>query len=200
MIALVENLVIFVVGLVWAIRRRERVWGDMSFVLIVLCLAVAIETVTGFLHMELAEDAKMSAAHRWIAHALVALAWCSAVSAIGATIASIRRSPVAAIGSGSYVIAVALLVILESFTGYLGKTLREGQLHAEETSNRFYLLHCAMLPCVTLAVTAAGALLLRRVSRRFSVTGDDSEPTQVTKSDNPYASPGGDQVGSRAPS
>jgi quinol-cytochrome oxidoreductase complex cytochrome b subunit len=189
MVALIENLMIFVIGLAWAVHRRERAWGDISLALFALAVAAALESITGFVQLKLPDNHMVSAAHRWLAHGLVIVAWCAMIASIGATIASIRRRPTVALGAGIVVILTMLLVILESFTGYLGEGIRAGHPIANETLNRFYAIHCVSLPALILAATVGGALMLRRMGGALSLSNTSKSIALPPTSDNPYASP-----------
>src|SRR5215469_10334335 len=153
MTALIESAIVFVIGLVWAIRRRRQASRDVSSILLVLAILVALESAVGLVNV-IAGGGATAGAHRWFAHALVVMVWCLTVIAIAAACISIRQRPVTAITSGACVLLVLCLVILESFTGYLGKGARGAV--AEETRVRFYVLHALVLPGLAMTTALAG--------------------------------------------
>jgi hypothetical protein len=81
-----------------------------------------------------------------------------------AVVVSIRRRAVTALASGVCVIVLLSLVLLESFTGYLPRDDRGAQPDAEETHNRFYVLHVLTLPGLAITAAIAGGLMLRRAN------------------------------------
>ncbi|HEV3342859.1 MAG TPA: hypothetical protein VG125_20975 [Pirellulales bacterium] len=191
MTAVTEGVLVFVVGLVRAIRRRERVRRDVALALLVVAVLAGVESAIGLLNAVAAGGA-VAATHRWTAHGLVIMVWCLTVITIAAALVSLRRRPVIAITSGACVVVVLSLVILESFTGYLGRSALGVQAVAAETRMRFYVLHELVLPCLAITTAIAGGLTLRRANRAFASEYTDRGPIRAVKSENPYASPSGD--------
>lgn len=192
MAKLVINLVVFCLAVCWAVGRQQKLWRDLSWALFVVAGLAALECLTGFWRFQAAADSGIAAVHRWSGHGLVIVFWCLNVAMVGAGIATIRRRPFAAIGAVLLFLAYFLLVLVESFTGYLPPAPEHRGPAAEETMNRFYVLHCAFFPLSILLGMPTGALVLRRLSAHAATIASDTETVQRAPFDNPYSPPAGD--------
>jgi hypothetical protein len=97
--------------------------------------------------------------HRYASHGLVILDWLLVFPAIGAAARlDFSRRPWRTTGQIIGLVAVLGFTLLTAFTGYLGPSHepnQAGEVQAEETHNRFLVLHCVALPAIVAAITAA---------------------------------------------
>lgn len=180
--------VFVVLGLFWAIRRRDRVWRDVSSIFLVLAVVVGVESAIGLLSV-VSDGNTVATAHRWCAHCLVVMVWCLMGITTAAAVLSIRQRPITAISCGACVLVLFLLVLIESFTGYLPAGGRAVDAVAEEERNRFYLLHGLVMPGLIVATAVGGGIVLHRARR--ALASEASGPIRQIESENPYASPSG---------
>jgi hypothetical protein len=90
-------------------------------------------------------------AHRWVGHAFVIVLWLCVPFAIGALLRLYFRSrPVVAIVQLVTLLLVLCIGLLASFTGYLGPSHIDAI--AQETHNRFVILHLYFLPALFLVL------------------------------------------------
>jgi amino acid transporter len=80
--------------------------------------------------------------HRWSGHALVIAMWLCVAFAVGVVLQSqIRTHPAVAIAHSLLLVFALAVTLLASFTGYIDTSQA-----AEETKNRFIILHFYALP------------------------------------------------------
>lgn len=179
MVRVLVGAAVFCLGGYWAAHRKQRIWSDYSWALFVVAALAALGCLTGLWRLWAGGDSSIAAVHRWSGHALVIAFWCLLAAAVGAGMASLRCRPCAAISAVLLVLACFLLVLVESFTGYLSPQAGERGAVAEETLNRFYVLHCVLLPFLILAMPIIGALILHRLRQdtaALSRATDDISP------------------------
>jgi len=101
--------------------------------------------------------------HKWSAHAVVIVAWCFLVTLPAIFLAKRRAELGLRVISSTLAMAMFFgSVLLLAFTGYLVPDDPVASPTAAETMNRFYLLHCGVLP---IAMAAAMYFALIRPLR-----------------------------------
>lgn len=171
------NATIFCCSLYWAARRGRQAWRDIAWLLLAAASLITLEWLSGTgLALKMADGINKTI-HRSSGHATVIVFWCIMVATLAAALASLRQRPLASLGAAAAVLICWLMVALESFTGYMMPDAQAvGDLRAERLQ-RFYALHCALIPTIVVACTLGSAALLRAVSRP---RGAEIAPSQVT--------------------
>ena len=127
-------------------RQAARLLG---FILAIGLIAMA---ATGYERLE-----NPDSTHRWFGHGSLIVAWLAAPFAIGVILQRrIRLRPILAILQSFMILAAVGLNLEGGFTGYLGPSTQPNveagnERLAEETINRFYVLHAVVLPCLYFA-------------------------------------------------
>lgn len=136
------------------------------------CLAVASSIAllgimaTGWLH----RPGLIAQTHRWLPHALIILDFNAIPLAIGVTSVYPRGHPLAAVARALGLLALLGIILLASFTGYLGPS--NGGIDPM-TFRRFQVLHYWVLPSV--------AIVLVIWWYRSSRPGRKTSPRDATK-------------------
>ena len=149
-------------------RQAARLLG-----LILTAVLVAI-AVTG-----LQRQANPDSIHKWFGHGSLIAVWLAAPFAIGVILQRrIRRRPVLAVFQCFMVLASVGLNLVGGFTGYIGPSWQthveaDNERLVEETTNRFYVLHGVVLPCLYLAFLA-GWIAIFRPERKMKETSENT--------------------------
>jgi hypothetical protein len=143
----------FLLGWMVASRNlnRGRALGALGG--LVLLLMALIVAATGALH----HVPDLGEAHRWLAHAMVTVAWCLApyCAAVFVCMWRVHRFTFALFCEGVLLLLSVALVIHTSFTGYL--YVEPVDAASEATYNRFVVIHQVVEP-VLMFVFLAGWL------------------------------------------
>lgn len=98
--------------------------------------------------------------HRWTGHVLVILLWiCVPFAVLALAIGKLWRFPLTTIGQGFVLLLAIPVMLLASFTGYLGPSY--DPLMNEETRIRFLVLHCFILPALLTCLLVAWFFIFR---------------------------------------
>ena len=159
------NAAIFCVGLLWVFQRRERVWRDLVWVILALAAVTVLECLCGICRFGAAPITTIALVHGWLGHVLVMADWCLTVAVVAAGVRTLRHRPLAMVGVILLIVFLLLLVLLESFTGYLPIGLDPRKPGAVETRHRFFVLHCIATPLAILVASTIGAVLLRKTGQ-----------------------------------
>ncbi len=185
-VELIEHFAVFCIALAFGLRDLTRAWKVFGWAAILIAILTGVEGASGV--FDLATHGVSRLAHRWLGHGMMILLWWMNVAGLGLGLASIRARPTTTIGTGNLVITLLFLMMLESVTGYLPGADAFGGPASEETRNRFYVLHCLVLPLTIVLCLTAILVFTRPRTKRFS-QANDKHKLIVTPSDNPYRSP-----------
>lgn len=172
----------------------QRVWRDLVWVIVAFAAAVVLECLCGFLRFGAGPATTIAMFHRWLGHVLVITVWCLTVAVVAAALTTLRHRPLAIIGLILPIVFLLLLLLLESFTGYLPSGLDPQKPGAVETRRRFVVLHCVATPLAIFAASAIGAVLLRKTGQSLAPRDAVGSRGPLTQSENPYASPSDDDA------
>lgn len=128
--------------------------------------------------------------HGWLGHGAMVLSWLLAIAVIPAGFASILWRPKSAIGAMLLALALTFSVMVETMTGYLPHSAAFTEPAADETRNRYYVLHYIAFPLAIGLCLLGLALLTRSWSKKQDQANDTGGPLELNNSDNPYRSPG----------
>lgn len=110
----------------------------------VLLLMMLLLALTGVGHDTTPQDE----VHRWTGHGMVIVLWWLAPFSLGVALGDSRSRGCFMTGSAVLlVVATVIMVLFTSFTGYLYPHDRPP--NAEETANRFWVLHGVVMPAIT---------------------------------------------------
>jgi hypothetical protein len=132
----------FLLGWMIASRNLSRGRALGAFGLLVLLLTALIVAGTGVLH----HVPDLGEVHRWLAHAMVIVAWCLApyCAAVFICMWRVHRFTFALACEGLLLLLSIALVLHTSFTGYL--YVEPVDAASEATYNRFVVIHQVVEP------------------------------------------------------
>ncbi|HEX7446557.1 MAG TPA: hypothetical protein VF306_03370 [Pirellulales bacterium] len=185
-VELIEHIAVFSIALVFGLRNLARAWKIFGWAAILIAILTGVEGASGV--FALATHGVSRIAHRWLDHGLMILLWWMNVAGLGLGLASIRTRPTTTIGTGILVITLFFLMMLESVMGYLPGADAFGGPAGEESRNRFYVLHCVVLPLALGLCLSAVVVLTRSWSKRVNRNGH-RRPVEFGNPDNSYRSP-----------
>jgi cytochrome bd-type quinol oxidase subunit 2 len=124
-----------------------------------------------------------SSVHKWSGHALVIAVWCFVPFSVAVGLQSnFRWRPGLAIAQTIVLLSLLCVVLLASFTGYLGPSYNASV--SEETRNRFTVLHQFALPTLVATLLTASYWLFGPHRRQAAESSGQPESpmTRVVKS------------------
>jgi hypothetical protein len=144
----------------WA---TSRAWPSHSRVIARL-LAIAAGACLGILLLSglLIVNGVHNEIHHWAGHGIVMLIYPSSAFSLGVLLQQkLQRRPVAAIAQSFALLFCLALTLSTSFTGYLDVEPSSDSRIAQETHNRFMVLHLVLQPAIIAAMLAVWHLSFR---------------------------------------
>lgn len=159
---------LMVVGWMVSARRAEVARRSVRLLSMIVATIFVIIVATGLARNELGR----LNVHLWAGHAIVIAMWLIAPYSMGVALqVNLRRRPAFAILQVIIVILLLAAVLLASFSGYLAPSDVDGI--AEETRNRFTVLHLVATPLLVAILLGTWCLTFRPHSQ--GATGQSGE-------------------------
>lgn len=137
-------------------RKASRLLG------VILAMVLVAIAATGVERLE-----NPDSIHRWFGHGSMIAVWLAASFAIGVILQQrIRQRPILAICQSFMILAAVGLNLEGEVTGYMGpssvwEVAEIDPRILEESTNRFYVLHTVVLPCLFLAFLGVWIAIFR---------------------------------------